>query len=194
MERTAPNKLLCGRRVCANGFNGLKAYRKLGRYYPSADHIADERNPLKAGTFSPLKTDRPWHQVAGPAVDLRLATVGADDAVKHADKVNRGHWREAGRATRIQNHHAPVNIVGGYRSPDAPQRELTTGTDLNSDWSPPLAPTNGDPLDIPDFLARTQPEPTAAHDQSENAHVSNPNQLGGALLARHQPTKKTTED
>ena len=62
--------------------------------------------------------------------------------------------------------------IGGYRFPGAPQIELTTGTDLHSDWSPPLAPTNGDQLDIPDFLARTQPEPPAAHDQSENAQSS----------------------
>jgi hypothetical protein len=103
---------------------------------------------------------------------VRLATIGADDAIKQADRANRRHWVKAGAAALIQKHHAPGNIVSGYRFADAPQIELTTGTDLHSDWSPPLAPTNSDQLDIPDFLTRTQPEPPAAHDQSQNAQSS----------------------
>jgi hypothetical protein len=86
-------------------------------------------------------------------VDERLAAIGA--AVKQAHRANRRHWVKAGNGALIQKHHAPVNIVGGYRFPDAPQIELTNGTDLHSDWSRPLALTDGDQLDIPDFLARS---------------------------------------
>jgi hypothetical protein len=112
MERTAPNKRLCGRRACANEFNALKAHGILSRYTSGPNPKADSKKPIKTGTFSRLKSDRGWRQVAGPPISLRLATVGADDAVKQADKTNRRHWSEAGAAAEIQRHHAPVNIVG----------------------------------------------------------------------------------
>jgi hypothetical protein len=52
----------------------------------SSSHLLDaSRNPTKPGTFSRLKTDRPWRQVAGPAVDMRLATIdNQSDRVKQA--------------------------------------------------------------------------------------------------------------
>jgi hypothetical protein len=50
----------------------------LGRYHPSSPALDASRSPIKPGTFSPLKHDRPWRQVAGPAADMRLATVRAD--------------------------------------------------------------------------------------------------------------------
>ena len=91
----------------------------LGRYHCSSHVLDASRNPTKPGTFSRLKTDRPWRQVAGPAVDVRLAAIGADDELKQAHRANRRHWVKAGNGTLIQKHHAPVNIVGGYRFPDA---------------------------------------------------------------------------
>ena len=157
MERKRESQQLCGRRKCKSQFAALKAVFLLGRYHPSSHALDASRNPTKPGTFSPLKSDRGWRQVAGPTVDVRFAKIRADDAIKQAHRANRRHWVRAGNGALIQKHHAPVNIVGGYRFPDAPQIELTTGTGLHSDWSPPLAPTNGDQLDIPDFLPRTQP-------------------------------------
>jgi hypothetical protein len=59
-RRYSPDKLLSGRKACARDFNGLKAHGILGRYHPSRDHNADERNPIRTGTFSRLKTDRGW--------------------------------------------------------------------------------------------------------------------------------------
>jgi hypothetical protein len=155
MERKRESQQLCGRRKCEGQFKTLKAYRMLGRYHSSSAAVDASRNPIKPGTFSPLKSDRGWRQVAGHSVDVRLAAIGADDAVKQAHRINRRHWVKASNGALIQKHHAPVNIVGGYRFPNAPQIELTTGTGLHSDWSPPLAPTNGDQLDISDFLARS---------------------------------------
>jgi hypothetical protein len=51
----------------------------------------------------------------------------------------------------IQPHHPPVNIVGGYRFPDAPAIDLSPAS-LKS-----VAPVEitGDGLDIPGFLRRT---------------------------------------
>jgi hypothetical protein len=156
-KRKRESQQLCRRRKCKSHFAALKAGFLLGRYHRSSHALDASRNPTKPGTFSRLKSDRAWRQAAGPPVDMRLATIGADDAVKPAHRVNHLHYVEAGKSALIQKHHAPVNIVGGYRFPNAPQIELTTGTGLHSDWSPPLAPTNGDQLDIPDFLPRTQP-------------------------------------
>jgi hypothetical protein len=112
---------------------------------------------------------------------MRLATIGADDAVKQAHRVNRLHYVEAGKGALIQKHHAPIELFGGYQFPNAPQIEpallknvllielftppgdLDTVPSASSDPTPLLpASTEGDGLDIPDFLVRTQPEPPAA--------------------------------
>jgi hypothetical protein len=50
------------------------------RYTPRSHALDASRNPTKPGTFLRLETDRPWRQVAGPPVDMRLATIGADDS------------------------------------------------------------------------------------------------------------------
>jgi hypothetical protein len=124
LERTTPNKLLCGRRACARDFNGLKAHGIVGRYYP---HKADERNPITTGTISRLQTDQGWRVVAGsltPA-ELRLAIVGAE----HATRNNRGkreQYREAGTEALINGHHPPVDVAGGFEFPNAPAVSLTT--------------------------------------------------------------------
>ena len=131
LERTTPNKLLCGRRSCARDFNGLKAHDILGRYHPSRDHKADERNPITAGTFSRLKTDLGWRVVAGSLTppELHLATVGAE----HVTRTNRGNHREAGVKAYL-----PINVIGGYRFPGAP------AIDLSSDRPAPVS-------DVPDI-------------------------------------------
>jgi hypothetical protein len=87
---------------------------------------------------------------------MRLATIGAAEAVKQADKANRR------AAALIQRHHAPVNVVGGYKFPDAP--EIQIGPSGNVSTSTPIsAPviTDGDTLDIPEFLKRSLPEVSA---------------------------------
>ena len=138
MERKRELQQLCKRPKCKSQFAVLKKHSLLGRYHPSSHVLDASRNPTKPDTF--------WRRMAGPPADVRLAAIGAEDALKKADKVNRQHWLKAASTASIQK-----NIVGG---PDAPQSELTTGADLHSEWSPPLASTNGDQLDIPDFLVR----------------------------------------
>ena len=99
--------------------------------------------------------------MAGPPVNLRLAAVGADDAVKQADKTNRRHWSEAGAAARIQRHHAPVNVVGGFKFPDAPQIEIAPIGKVSPQIPGPVlvdVGNGGDPLEIPAFLKRPLPE------------------------------------
>jgi hypothetical protein len=174
MERKRESQQLCGRRKCKNQFAALKAHFSLGRYHPSSSALDALGNPIKTGIFSPLKSDREWRLVAGPPVDMRLATIGAADAVKQANKANRRHWAEAGAAALIQRHHAPDNVVGGYKFPDAPEIEIVpSGNDSTS--TPISGPviTNGNTLDIPEFLKRSLPE-VQGHRAGENPQPKKP--------------------
>ena len=161
MERTRESQQLCGRRKCKNQFAALKAHFSLGRYHPSSPALDVSTNPIKPGIFSPHKTDRGWRQVAGPPVNLRLAAVGADDAVKQADKTNRRHWSEAGAEALIQRHHAPVNVIGGFKFPETPQIEIAPIGKVSPQIPGPVlvdVGNGGDPLEIPAFLKRPLPE------------------------------------
>ena len=127
-----------------------------GRYHPSSHVLDASRNPTKPGTFSRLETDRPWRQVAGPAVDMRLATIGhQSDRVKQSYRLNRRYYLKAGNGALIQKHHAPVNVIGGFKFANAPEIDLGTVPTASSDPTPLPASTEGDGLDIPDFLVRT---------------------------------------
>ena len=162
MERKRESQQLCGRRKCKNQFAALKAHFALGRYHPSSSALDASGNPIKTGIFSPLKSDRGWRLVAGLPVDMRLATIGAADAVKQADMANRRHWAEAGAAALIQRHHAPDNVVGGYKFADAPEIEIAPSGNVSTS-TPISGPviTDGDTLDIPEFLKRPMPEVSA---------------------------------
>ena len=70
-----------------------------------------------------------------------------------ADQKNRPHWRKHNAKALIQPHHPPVNILGGYKFPDAPEVKL------REEKEPGFALTassteSDDNLDIPDFLKR----------------------------------------
>ena len=41
-----------------------------------------------------------------------------------AHQKNRPHWRKHNAKALIQPHHPPVNILGGYKFPDAPDVKL----------------------------------------------------------------------
>jgi hypothetical protein len=154
MERKRESQQLCGRRQCESQFKTLKAHFMLGRYHPSSTAVEASRNPVKPDTFSPLKTDREWRQVAGPEQSerqLRLATADANAVERSNRTTNRHHWHTAGTAALIQRDAMPVNIVGGYKFPNAPQIELTAG-DPQSPQNPALAIADGD--DLPAFLDR----------------------------------------
>jgi len=76
----------------------------------------------------------------------------------------REHFRKLADQCLIQRHHPPVNVLGGYRFPDAPTVDLSPlpsidDTPIPSDWRPcsPSVPV-ADDLSIPDFLKR-EPAP-----------------------------------
>ncbi len=66
---------------------------------------------------------------------------------------NRAGWRKHNAKALLQPHHPPVNILGGYKFPDAPDVKL------REEKEPGFALTasstkSDDNLDIPDFLKR----------------------------------------
>ena len=65
---------------------------------------------------------------------------------------NRQHWRAASTAALIQRDTMPVNIVGGYKFPNAPQIELTAGDPQSPPHNPAVAIADSD--DLPAFLDR----------------------------------------
>jgi hypothetical protein len=75
-------------------------------------------NPIETGVCEPDKADRPWRQVAGPAlspVELRLATIPIDKTT--AARVDRNNRDYAGddRSTLIKRSHPPINVQGGHK-------------------------------------------------------------------------------
>jgi hypothetical protein len=113
--------------------------RKDGAHYSfpalgSAPAANGSRNPIKPGIKSADFDARPWHIVAGPPLtpnQLHCATVsdGPDCQWKGGDyerleAKNRAalkkHFAELAKQCLIQPHRPPVNVLGGYRFPDAP--------------------------------------------------------------------------
>jgi hypothetical protein len=87
------------------------------------------------------------------ASQLYCGLVGAVQAVAEADQKNRPHWRRHNAKAPLQPHDPPVNILGGYRFPDAPdvklREEKEPGFSLTTSSTKP-----DDNLDIPGFLKR----------------------------------------
>jgi hypothetical protein len=142
MTRTTGNQRLCDRRKCRNGFRALKAHFVLGRYhFPSGVNLL-QKTPDFIGPKQPLSPARPWRIVAGPALgdaELRLVTVAVDAAAR-LNRANRDRWSEAGKGALIQRHHTPVNIVGGYKFPNAPKIEIAPQRCADVRLTPNLLP------------------------------------------------------
>jgi hypothetical protein len=123
--------------------------------------------PTKPGIKSGVADNRPWRIVGGPeltASQLHCATVpdGPDCEWKggeyqRIEARNRALLRELFRkqaADRlIQPHHPPVNVLDGYRFPDAPIINLSPVATAPAPAA--VAVVIGDGFDIPEFLRRT---------------------------------------
>jgi hypothetical protein len=111
MVRTNANQRICGKRECRAEFNSLKAHFLLGRYMPRMAFRPDvpdtavltSETPIFKGSAGSTEGDRPWRLVTGPPIHMRLATIGAEDAVKQANRTNRRHCSEAGAAALIKS-------------------------------------------------------------------------------------------
>jgi hypothetical protein len=174
MERKTEHQLVCGKRKCRNA---LKAGQGFGRYHTARAVISTPKNAANTGTKSPVADGRGWRIVAGPPLttsQLHCATVqdgpnlGPDGlptweggSWQHIEARNkamlRAHFREKAAECLIQPHHLPVNVLGGYKFPDAPVVDLgvPTAPEARKPTPPMLI---GDPLEIPNFLRRNPPQ------------------------------------
>ena len=83
-----------------------------------------------------------------------------DWSAKEVERYIVGIIKPQDDACLIQRHSSPVNILGGYRFPEAPVVDLSPiepePDDIRlSSTSQPPPPSCGDGWDIPDFLRRT---------------------------------------
>jgi hypothetical protein len=141
---------LCGGRQCRNQFRSFRG-RFFSAWYPSAIGAS---KPEKSSTTSTPKT--------GIKSDLGF-TIGAD----YDREIRRANFRTNAKfrndAALIGPNDPPVNILGGYKFPAAPDIDLGAPAEsptLNRspDSNPHLAQMPDD-LTIPDFLRRARAAP-----------------------------------
>ena len=103
----------------------------------------------------PLKPDRAWRQIPGPKLtpsQLHCGLVGAKEAVAEAHQKNRPHWRKYNAKGLISTSPPSINIVGGYKFPNAPDVQLRE--EKKSSFSLTAVSKPNANLDIPYFLKR----------------------------------------
>ena len=150
LERRNKTQKVCRKSRCRNAWRAKAGF---GRYSPSTSVSLASKAPGFIGSKPPLQRHRTWAQVAGPKLtpsQLHCGLVGAVHAVAEADQKNRPHWRR--HKALLQPHDPPVNILGGYRFPDAPEVILHEEKRPGPCLTPVSKPDAN--LDIPDFLKR----------------------------------------
>jgi hypothetical protein len=85
IRRTAGHQKLCGSLACRREYRDIVAHGVVGKFSQrpqcTSDGLSPSTNPIKQRVCGPEKSDRPWRQVAGPAlsrVEMRLATLPMD--------------------------------------------------------------------------------------------------------------------
>ena len=168
--RGTERQLLCGRQKCKGEFRRHRERFYPTRYLPSVLSPNVSRNPIKPGTKTRSKSGRGFVQIAGPELSptaFRLATLPLDpELAARLERAHRDYFeyrrrakRQAARKAQIKRHHPPVNLLGGYRFPDAPQLDLSplpepSSWAVTSRWEPSATAT--DCPGIPEFLRRSQ--------------------------------------
>jgi hypothetical protein len=152
LQRRNKTQRVCRKARCRSAW---RARASFGRYLPSTVVTSASKTPDFIGSKWPPKHDRAWRQTAGPkltASQVHCGLVGANEAVAENHQKNRTGWRKRNAKALIQHHHPPVNIVGGYKFPDAPDVKLRAEKKpIDSLSSIPQPDTD---LEIPVFLKR----------------------------------------
>jgi hypothetical protein len=147
IERTAGHQKLCRSAACRREYRDIVAHRIEGKFGAkpqcASNGASPSANPIEIGVHGPEKTDRAWRLVAGTLSDteLRLATLPVDRVTAaRIDRVNREYSR--GDSTKlIKRRDPPVNIVGGYRFPDAPNVDVSsTAPNIGKTACPAMVP------------------------------------------------------
>jgi hypothetical protein len=107
---------------------GSNEAKRPSRYLPSFVGSNGQKSPTKSTAESGGLGDRPLRVVAGPIpseANFRVALDPATEALFERDRRRlREYFRKLGAQCLFQRDTAPVNIVGGYRFPDAPKVDL----------------------------------------------------------------------
>jgi hypothetical protein len=152
--RKTERRLVCWRSRCRHEFQ-----RHPERFFGARNTLPllailgqnASRNPLKTGIKSDPKSGRALRHVAGPEAHEINYRIPLDAP---ASKANRAHWLEAERRAAghalITRDTPPVNIIGGYRFPDAPAVDLRPTATTTKARTIPVS----DGLAIPSFLKR----------------------------------------
>jgi hypothetical protein len=126
MERTVGHQKLCRSIACRRGYRDIVAHGIEGKFGAKpqckSDGGSPSANPIEIGVRGSEKTDRPLRVIAGTLSDtgLHLNALPVDRVTAaRINRLNREYSR-GDSTTLIKRHHPPVNIVGGYRFPDAP--------------------------------------------------------------------------
>jgi hypothetical protein len=152
IQRRNKTQRVCRKTQCRNDWRARAGF---GRYSPSNSVSLASKTPNFIGSKSALKSNRAWRQIAGPKLttsQLKCAMVGANEAVAEADQKNRPHWRRHNAKALLQPRDPPVNILGGYKFPNAPDMKLREEKRPGPCLTPVSKPDAN--LDIPDFLKR----------------------------------------
>ena len=149
------NRKFCRRLQCRTEYRGNKDRFEPIRPKPAPTPslcTVSSKSAQSTGIKSAHNDDRSWRQIAGPelgADSFRYAAVGAD--VEPARR-NARHWREAGAGVLIGRTDPPINLLGGYKFPNAPVVELTAPPAAARAAVPDSSHTIPDDLSIPNFL------------------------------------------
>ena len=163
LQRRNKTQRVCRKTRCRNAWRAKAGF---GRYLPSSAVSLASKTLDFIGSKPPLKPDRAWRQIAGPKLSpsqLHCATVpdgpnGQWEGGKYRRIEDRNrallkaHFSAQAAKCLIQPHHPPVNILGGYKFPDAPDVKLRE--EKKPRFSSTAFPKPDANLDIPDFLKR----------------------------------------
>jgi hypothetical protein len=113
---------LCGRRQCRNQFRSFR-HQFFSVWYPSASGASKpEKSSTKSTPKTGIKSDRAWRKVAGPDVPEINYRIPLDPEL--VARLNRQHNRYWIDDALIGPNDPPVNILGGYKFPNAPAVDL----------------------------------------------------------------------
>jgi hypothetical protein len=168
IDRKSERRQLCGRAQCRKQFQRHRERFYPPRYQASVSSPNASRSADKTGLKSGSEGGRAFRQVAGPelgATSLRLASLPLDPdfaariarANAHEVEARAKAKRKAERVAIVKRRYPLVNVLGGYRFPNAPVIDLSP-IDPPPEWAitSRWAPTGvgADVPPIPEFLSR----------------------------------------
>ena len=124
LHRRNKTQRVCRKARCRSAWRARAGF---GRYSPSRSVSSPAKTSDFIDSKPALKPDRAWRRIAGPKLSpsrLHCAQVGAKEAVAEAYQKNRPYWRKHSAKALIQRHYPPVNVLGGYKFPNAPNAKL----------------------------------------------------------------------